>query len=56
MVILDCPDPIRRGEDGKATRIAVPKLQLDVAFDRPAIVVAGLALRTDRMDLKSNWL
>ena len=56
LVILDCPDPLVR-KDGKVQRIRVPKpKQLSASFDRPTIVVGGMALITDRLELKSNWL
>jgi hypothetical protein len=57
LVILDCPDPILRKADGQAERIAVPEPKhLTAAFGRPTIVVGGMTMVTDRLDLKSNWL
>lgn len=57
VVVLDCPDPIMRDENGRPTRIKVPETPgLTATFGRPVIVVGGMALRTDRLDLKSNWL
>lgn len=57
VVILDCPDPIVRKADGTPERIAVPKVEkLTVAFGRPVIVVGGMAMVTDHLQLKSNWL
>ena len=57
VVILDCPDPIVRKADGNPERIAVPKVEkLTVAVGRPVIVVGGMAMVTDRLQLKSNWL
>lgn len=57
VVILDCPDPIVRKADGNPERIAVPSPKgLTAAFDRPTIVVGGMTLHTDHLQLKSNWL
>jgi len=57
VVILDCPDPIVRKADGNPERIAVPSPKgLTAAFDRPTIVIAGMTLHTDHLQLKSNWL
>ncbi|MFO1078231.1 MAG: hypothetical protein U1E73_10975 [Planctomycetota bacterium] len=57
VVILDCPDPIVRDAAGKPTRIAVPRPQaVDADFGLPTIVVGGMAMITDGLHLKSNWL
>jgi hypothetical protein len=57
VVVLDCPDPIRKDDQGRPTRIDVPRpKQLTAAFDRPTIVIASMAIVTDRLDLKANWL
>lgn len=57
VVILDCPDPILRDGNGRPTRVAVPMpKQLTAGFARPTIVVGGMAMVTDRLQLKSNWL
>jgi hypothetical protein len=57
VVILDCPDPLVRDDQGQVQRIAVPvPAGLTRAFGRPAIVVGAMAMLTDRLHLKSNWL
>ncbi len=57
VVILDCPDPIVRSATGNVERIAVPVPKgVTVAFDRPVVVIAGMAIHTDRLHLKSDWL
>lgn len=57
VVILDCPDPIVKNAEGRPERIAVPRPGgLTLAFGRPTIVVGGMAMITDGLHLKSNWL
>ncbi len=57
VVVLDCPDPIVRDENGRPTRIAVPQpKQLTASFATPTVVVGGMALVTDRLQLKPDWL
>jgi hypothetical protein len=57
VVILDCPDPIVKNAEGRPERIAVPKpAGLTTAFARPTIVVGSMAMITDGLHLKSNWL
>ncbi len=57
VLILDCPDPIVRNAEGKAERISVPRPKsLTAAFDRPTVVIGGMAMITDRLDLKLDWL
>ncbi|HEX5051671.1 MAG TPA: hypothetical protein VFZ65_07870 [Planctomycetota bacterium] len=57
IVILDCPDPIVRNAAGNPERIKVPRPRnLTAAFGHPTIVVGGMALITDHLELKSNWL
>jgi hypothetical protein len=57
VVILDCPDPLVRNAAGSVDRISVPRPKgVTVAFDRPTIVVGGMTLHTDHLQLKSNWL
>lgn len=57
VVILDCPDPIVRKADGQPERIDVPPPKgVTVSFDCPTVVVAGMTMHTDHLQLKSNWL
>jgi hypothetical protein len=57
VVILDCPDPIVRKADGQPERIDVPAPKgVTVSFDRPTVVVGGMTMHTDHLQLKSNWL
>lgn len=57
VLILDCPDPIVRNAEGKPERISVPRPKsLTVAFDRPTVVVGGMAMITDELSLKLDWL
>ena len=57
VVILDCPDPIRKNAEGRPERIDVPRPSgLTLGFARPTIVVGGMVMITDHLHLKSNWL
>ena len=57
VLILDCPDPIVRNAAGNPERINVPRPKaLTAAFDRPTVVIGGMAMVTDRLDLKLDWL
>lgn len=57
VVVLDCPDPIVRNADGRAESIRVPRpAGFGVDFGHPTIVVGGMAMITDDLELKSNWL
>jgi len=57
VVVLDCPDPIVRNADNQPGGIEVPRPKgLTLAFGRPTVVVGGMAMVTDDLHIKSNWL